>query len=235
MRPILVDFLVQVHQHYKLRQESLHLAINVLDRYMSKAIVLKKHYQLVGMTCMWLAAKYEDGQDNVPKASLLCYLCCNLYDEKAFVTMEKHILKTMDWSLGHPTAEAFLQKALSELMNDDRRTQHVARFLLELTLFHACFISYGSYVVGTSCLYFARYILGISQKVCFITSVQFYSENLLVPRGLAWDGYASQLKCQYTAEFMLGHQNNGWDERNAFCLRITESIRSLSNEIYIYI
>lgn len=48
MRPYLVDFLIEIHQQHGLRPETLYLAINIVDRYVSKRIVFKKHYQLVG-------------------------------------------------------------------------------------------------------------------------------------------------------------------------------------------
>lgn len=48
MRPYLVDFLIEIHQQHALRPETLYLAINIVDRYVSKRIVFKKHYQLVG-------------------------------------------------------------------------------------------------------------------------------------------------------------------------------------------
>jgi hypothetical protein len=59
MRPFLVEFLVEIHQQCRLRPEVLYLTINLVDRYVSKRIVYKKHYQLVGCSALWLAAKFE--------------------------------------------------------------------------------------------------------------------------------------------------------------------------------
>jgi hypothetical protein len=160
MRTLLVDFLVQIHGHFYLKNETLHLAINLLDRYMSKAVVIKKHYQLVGMTCLWIASKYEDGQDKVPKAFNLCSLSCDLYDEAAFATMERHVLKTINWDIGHPTTETFLQCYLMFSMNVSRVRQ-VARLLIEVTLYDACFLPFNSHTIAISCLYAARRMLGI--------------------------------------------------------------------------
>lgn len=43
MRPYLVDFLIEIHQQFRLRPETLYLALNIVDRYVSKRIVFKKH------------------------------------------------------------------------------------------------------------------------------------------------------------------------------------------------
>lgn len=62
MRPYLIDFLVEIHSQYRLRPETLHLAVNIADRYTSKRIVYKRHYQLVGCAALWVAAKFEDAK-----------------------------------------------------------------------------------------------------------------------------------------------------------------------------
>lgn len=59
MRPYLVEFLVEIHQQFRLRPEVLYLSLNIVDRYVSKRVVFKKHYQLVGCAALWIAAKYE--------------------------------------------------------------------------------------------------------------------------------------------------------------------------------
>jgi hypothetical protein len=88
MRPFLLDFLVEVHAQFRLRPETLYLALNLIDRYVSKRVVYKKHYQLVGCAALWTAAKFEDQKDRVPLVKELSEMCCKAYDENAFVQME---------------------------------------------------------------------------------------------------------------------------------------------------
>ena len=87
MRPILIDFLVEVHFARRLRPETLYLAINLLDRYLSKRVVLKKHYQLVGCAALWIAAKFEDSKDAVPSLEYLTFMSGEAYEESHFVQM----------------------------------------------------------------------------------------------------------------------------------------------------
>ena len=60
MRQILVDWLVDVHQSFGLKEETLHLAILYLDEFQKSRHISKEDYQLVGITCLWIASKYEE-------------------------------------------------------------------------------------------------------------------------------------------------------------------------------
>lgn len=56
MRTILVDWLVEVGEEYKLRAETLYLAVNFLDRFLSSMSVLRGKLQLVGTAAILLAS-----------------------------------------------------------------------------------------------------------------------------------------------------------------------------------
>jgi len=60
MRAILIDWLTDVHRKFKMNQETLHLAVNLVDRVTCEKVISKKFYQLVGITCLFIASKYED-------------------------------------------------------------------------------------------------------------------------------------------------------------------------------
>lgn len=60
MRSILIDWLVEVHRKFELMPESLYLTINIVDRYLSMKIVPRRELQLVGISSMLIACKYEE-------------------------------------------------------------------------------------------------------------------------------------------------------------------------------
>ena len=60
MRRILVDWLIDVHLKFKLLPETLFLSINMVDRYCERNQVKRKAYQLLGITSMLIASKYEE-------------------------------------------------------------------------------------------------------------------------------------------------------------------------------
>ena len=50
MRAILIDWLVEVHQKFKLLPDTLFLTINIIDRFLQKKAVTRKNLQLVRLT-----------------------------------------------------------------------------------------------------------------------------------------------------------------------------------------
>jgi cyclin A len=55
MRSILVDWLVEVCEEYKLHTETLYLAVNYTDRFLSKMSVLRGKLQLLGTASIYIA------------------------------------------------------------------------------------------------------------------------------------------------------------------------------------
>jgi hypothetical protein len=165
MRPCLVDFLVEIHLVFKLRPETLYLTLNIIDRYCSRRIVFMKHYQLVGCAALWIAAKFEDAKERVPTVHDLHEICRKAYDLSAFIQMEHHVLTTIQWTVGHPTAEAWLRLACASWYTEDQQTGHVARFLMEITLFHREFVSYGASSISGGALILAQSICGKPRMV----------------------------------------------------------------------
>lgn len=56
----LYNFLWQVHYKFELMDETLFLTVNIIDRFLSRQTVIRKKLQLVGVTAMLLACKYEE-------------------------------------------------------------------------------------------------------------------------------------------------------------------------------
>lgn len=50
----------QVHFKFELMQETLYLMVTLLDQYLSQVTIKKDEMQLVGLTALLLASKYED-------------------------------------------------------------------------------------------------------------------------------------------------------------------------------
>jgi hypothetical protein len=59
MRQILIDWMIDVHDSFELKEQTLHLALNYLSDYSALREITKEDYQLVGITCLWIASKYE--------------------------------------------------------------------------------------------------------------------------------------------------------------------------------
>nr|KMM69133.1 G2/mitotic-specific cyclin-4 [Coccidioides posadasii RMSCC 3488] len=162
MRPYLLDFLIEAHAAFQLLPGTLFLTVNLLDRYCSKRVVYKRHYQLVGCAALLIAAKYSDKKERVPTIKELKSMCCSLYDDDMFVQMEWHVLQTLGWSIGHPTVDGFLQVAVMDTPYDPE-VEHLALYILEIALFHREFVSKLSADLSRAALALSRCILNRSQ------------------------------------------------------------------------
>jgi len=59
MRQILIDWMIDVHESFELKEQTLHLALNYLAEYSAIKEIAKEEYQLTGIACLWVASKYE--------------------------------------------------------------------------------------------------------------------------------------------------------------------------------
>ncbi|KAK5015644.1 hypothetical protein LTR60_002778 [Cryomyces antarcticus] len=163
MRPYLLDFLIEAHHAFQLLPETLFLAVNLLDRYCSRRVVYKRHYQLVGCAALLIAAKYGDRKERVPTIRELKSMCCALYDHDMFTQMEWHVLQTLKWIIGHPTVDSFLQIAIAELPEDDPEVEHMSLYICEIALYHKEFVSVRPSTMARSALALSRCILARPQ------------------------------------------------------------------------
>ena len=77
MRSILIDWLVEVHLKFKLVPETLYLTTNLIDRYLERQEGSRPKLQLVGVTSLLIASKYEEIYP--PELRDLVYICDRAY------------------------------------------------------------------------------------------------------------------------------------------------------------
>lgn len=85
MRYILVSWMIEVHDRLSLQEETLHHSVTLLDRYGSSKNIKKNDYQLVGITCLFMASKYLEL--SIPKLRNYLQLCDGLYTSVDMVRM----------------------------------------------------------------------------------------------------------------------------------------------------
>lgn len=97
-RKILIDWLFEVCMNWKMEEYTLHLAIHILDAYISCTSSLdRKDFQKVGVICLYIASKIEERYTT--SISDLVFICANVYTAKEFLEMEETILKSLDYDI----------------------------------------------------------------------------------------------------------------------------------------
>ncbi|KAK6093046.1 hypothetical protein MT418_006399 [Batrachochytrium dendrobatidis] len=162
MRRTLVLWLVEVIIEYDLRQETLYLTVNIIDRICALALIGRSQYQLLGITALWIAAKYEENHGKVPLLKNLYHICCSSYREKEFIQMEKFILQKMGFEFGIPTHEFFLKAHCALYMKGQvsPETRALARYILELTIVDQQFAGVRPSVLARASIFLSDEILG---------------------------------------------------------------------------
>ena len=108
MRAILVSWLVEVHSKYDLRPETLYITVNMVDRYCEKRRVPRAEYQLLGVTAMFIACKYEE--ITPPKIAEFVDISDHTYSKQAMLRQEFHILRELNYDITFPTTFRFLER-----------------------------------------------------------------------------------------------------------------------------
>lgn len=131
MRAILADWLIEVHLKYRLRPETLYLTINIIDRYLTRMPVMRKRLQLVGVTAMFVASKFEE--INPPEIQDFVYITDNAYTIDNLLQMECYMLTTLAFQLVSVTPFHFADRLqrFNRCSNVHRSLSH---YLLELFL-----------------------------------------------------------------------------------------------------
>ncbi|KAJ3350554.1 hypothetical protein HDU83_009578 [Entophlyctis luteolus] len=163
-RKCLVLWLIEVHADFDLCPETLFLAINLLDRVCSMRVIARSEFMLLGMACLWTAAKYEENHGRVPSAHTLAAImpASQGYTAKSVAAMEQRILRDVGYDLGHACPERFLRMQCKEARVPavaaaaDPRVRALARMVLDLTLVHKRFRPLRPSVLATAALVLAE-------------------------------------------------------------------------------
>ncbi|KAM8793540.1 LOW QUALITY PROTEIN: G2/mitotic-specific cyclin-B1-like [Eudromia elegans] len=131
MRTILIDWLVQVQMKFRLLQETMYMTVAIIDRFLQDNIVSKTTLQLVGVTAMFIASKYEEMYP--PEIGDFAFVTDHTYTTSQIRQMEMKILQALDFSLGRPLPLHFLRRA-SKIAEVDLEQHTLAKYLMELSM-----------------------------------------------------------------------------------------------------
>ncbi|KAK4750500.1 hypothetical protein SAY87_003982 [Trapa incisa] len=162
MRGILVDWLVEVAEEYKLLPETLYLSISYIDRFLSTKVLNRRKLQLLGVASMLVASKYEE--ITPPHAEDFCYITDNTYTKEEVLKMESDILDSLQFEMGNPTVKIFLRRfhvvvGQEGCHTPDLKLEFLSYYLAELSLLDYNCIKFLPSLVAASVIYLTMFIL----------------------------------------------------------------------------
>nr|CBZ41227.1 Cyclin E delta protein [Oikopleura dioica] len=108
MRSVLIDWLMEVSEVYRLHRNTVYNAVTYVDRYLSRQThpVRKNELQLIGVSALFFSAKLEEIYP--PKLVDFAYVTDSACTEVEIREMELIMLKKLQWELSTPTAVSWL-------------------------------------------------------------------------------------------------------------------------------
>jgi len=159
MRAILVDWLVEVHRMFKLLPETLFLGISIIDRFLSMKPISRDVLQLVGITSMLIASKYEEIY--APECNDFVYISDGAYTKQQILHMEQTILNTLNFNITHPSSLHFLRR-YSKAGGSDYTLHTICKYLIEVILIDVKFLKYAPSLQAAASVYLGRAMTGKS-------------------------------------------------------------------------
>lgn len=156
MRSILIDWIVQVHDRFGLLPETLFLTCNYIDRFLSSKVVSINKLQLVGVTALFVAAKYEETQ--CPSVHEMAYMVDQGYTIDEILAAERFMLSMLQFELGWPGPMSFLRR-VSKADDYDLETRTLAKYFLEVTIMDERFVGSPPSFLAAGAHYLARSML----------------------------------------------------------------------------
>ncbi|XP_069820800.1 G2/mitotic-specific cyclin-B1 isoform X2 [Dendropsophus ebraccatus] len=178
MRAILVDWLVQVHQRFRLLQETLFMTVSILDRFLQENPVPKKLLQLAGVTAMFVACKYEEIY--CPTIGDFSFVTDHTYTKAQIRTMEMQILSVLQFDIGRPLPLHFLRRA-SKIGEVDASLHTLAKYLMELAMLDYDMVHFPPSQVAAAAFRLSQKVLDGGEWTPTLQHYMVYTESSLVP------------------------------------------------------
>ncbi|KAL7523974.1 hypothetical protein ACHAXR_001715, partial [Thalassiosira sp. AJA248-18] len=162
---------------FKLVPETLYLAVNIVDRYLAKEQAARPRLQLVGVTALLIASKYEE----IYEVTLDdCEYICELgYSKQEIIVMETAILKALEYRISLPTAHSFLVRYL-QAGHADTKIVHLSYFILDGTLQSYYLLRFLPSQLAAAAVFIARKTVGRDPwSPTLLKYAQYHEEDVL--------------------------------------------------------
>jgi len=180
MRAMLVDWLIDVGIEYELENETVFLTVSYIDQFLSSLTISLQNFQLLGTAALFIASKYEEIYP--PELKDFIFVTDDAYTKFQMLSMEKVILKSLNFSVSPPTIFYFLKYFLTKL-SLPTYVQYFAEYLCFLSLLYTDpFLSYSPSDIAISSIILALHTYTITDLVSLdefkqLTKIHFCKDD----------------------------------------------------------
>jgi cyclin B len=174
-RGIIFQWLVKNNNKWKLKDDTIYMAMNIMDRYISKYKVENVDFQLVGVSSYLIASKYEDIYP--PYVDELSKICNFIYTSDDIIKKEYEILSGLNFDILYNSSYKFLTFLHSIVEKDNNKLFYLAQFILELSLENIDILEFSQSKRALAALLLAKKIMQIKGSWNELRFYYDYNEN----------------------------------------------------------
>ena len=154
MRTILIKWLLKVGLKFRIKQESIHICVQLIDYMLINrgSMFNKGNFQLLGVACLFISCKYNEIQ--TLDAFKYIELCDGIYTITELFQMEGTILVQLNFNLQVPTLYQFINKMIFDFKINIEQ-QSIIKTIVDLSIFDFNILNtYRKHDLAIAILYF---------------------------------------------------------------------------------
>ena len=159
MRAILIDWLIEVHYRFKLKNETLFQTVWIIDTYLSLFPIIRARLQLLGIASLLISCKSQEIY--YPQLNELIDITDGAYKKDELIEMETIVLKVLKFNIISPTSNDFYN-IIAKAFNFNNKQYFLGKYFLESSLIDYQMIKFPSSIIGVSCAYIVMKFFGIN-------------------------------------------------------------------------
>ena len=174
MRAILIDWLIDVNNKFNFTEETLYLAINIIDTYLSLKKIKRCNLQLLGVTALFISCKQNE--IIFRRLKEYAYITDNAYNEQDILNMENDIFQTLEFNILFPSALTFFEILCHNFGILDKENKvdkknlefNLGKFLIESFYMSDTSLKYYASTIACSAMYIVmKFFKMKNYQVCY--------------------------------------------------------------------
>jgi cyclin B len=161
MRAILIDWIIDVHLKFKLTTETLFLGVYLIDRYLTEVVVKRDNLQLIGVSALLIACKYEEIFS--PELRDFEYITDKTYTKEQITEIEIKMLKLLQFNITVPSSFRFYEIITNKIKFSQEEISF-GKYLLELFLIDYRYTKYVPSQIALSVCFLVINLFSSSEK-----------------------------------------------------------------------
>jgi cyclin B len=159
MRAILIDWLIEVHYRYRLKNRTLYQIVWIIDTYLSRHSIQRAELQLLGIASLLISCKSREIY--YPQLSELIDITDGAYVKEELIKMEAHILQVLQYNIISPIPTDFYD-IIAKSFNFDKKQYYLGEYFMESSLIDYQMVKYPPSVIAIASAYIVMKFFGIN-------------------------------------------------------------------------